>query len=151
MIVFQKELLDIPDLVSQDAWLNFDLVLRNLIGDKNNTGMVKKVYIWHPYYVESIEKDIHERYGGFVQFVYGDIQDVLIKNQVTSDTTFVFSNILHVIDLIQTNLINYSSIIIADEYFYNYNDEMEPIINFEELFKNYIFKIDFFNNIYTDD
>ena len=147
----QKEMLDIPELVSQDAWLNFDLVLRNLIGDKNNTGMVKKVYIWHPYYVESIEKDIHERYGGFVQFVYGDIQDVLIKNQVTSDTTFVFSNILHVIDLIQTNLINYSSIIIADEYFYNYNDEMEPIINFEELFKNYIFKIDFFNNIYTDD
>ena len=44
----QKELLDIPDLVSQDAWLNFDLVLRNLIGDKNNIGMVKKVYIWHP-------------------------------------------------------------------------------------------------------
>lgn len=147
----EKELLDIPELVSQNAWLNFDLVLRNLIGDKNNAGMVKKVYIWHPYYVESIEKDIHERYGNFIQFVYGDMQKVLIENKITSDTTFVFSNILHILNLIQTNLLNYSSIIIADEYFYNYNNEMEPIINFEELLKNYIFKIDFFNNIYTDD
>ena len=103
------------------------------------------------FHVESIEKDIHERYGNFIQFVYGDMQEVLIENKITSDTTFVFSNILHILNLIQTNLLNYSSIIIADEYFYNYNDEMEPIINFEELFKDCIFKLDFFNNIYTDD
>lgn len=147
----EKEINDIPELVTQNAWLNFDLVLKNLIGDKNNSDLIKNIYIWHPYYVKSMEEDIHKRYGNFVKFVYGNMQEALVRNKITANTTFVFSNILHIFDLMQTNLLNYASVIIADEYFYNYNDEMDPIIDFNEVFKEYIFKLDFFNNIYTND
>lgn len=133
-------------------WLNFDTPLRNLIKTKTDkTGLVKKIYVWHPFYSENIEKDLEERYHGAVTFVYGDLINVLIENEIKSDSTFVFSELLNVLNLAKAGLLNYSSILIADEYFYNYDGEMEPIINFEEIFKDYIFKIDFFDNIYNLD
>lgn len=133
-------------------WLNFDTPLRNLLKTKTDkTGLVKKIYVWHPFYSENIEKDLKSRYHESVTFVYGDLINVLIENEIKPDSTFVFSELLNVLNLAKAGILNYSSVLIADEYYYNYDSEMEPIINFEEIFKDYIFKIDFFDNIYNLD
>lgn len=150
---FYKELYSSVSAETVDNlnWLNFDAHLRKLIENTKDGHLVKNIIIWSPFYVKYIEEEISTRYGGRAKYVYGDLVDVLGKNEIKSDSTFVFSNILHVIDLVTAKLINYSSIIIADQYFYNYNYDMEPVINIDELLQYFIFKIDFFNNIYSLD
>lgn len=124
--------------------LNFVKVLRNLI----NTKMVKDIYIFSDIKSSNIGNDIKHLYGESVKYVYGDLKDIINENNISNDSTFVFSDINKIIELKNTNKLNLSTVLIADKFGYNYKEDNEtPIVDIDELSKNNIFKFSFFNNI----
>lgn len=134
-------------VIKSTGELNFAKVLHALLDEKGNGGLVKDILVWHPFYVEGIAEDLKEKYGTRVKFVYGNFIDVIKENKVTEDSTFIFSDMYHILDLEEAGIIDFSSIIIADEYWYNYDTEFNPVILPEEILEAHIVKLDFFNNI----
>lgn len=124
--------------------LNFVNVLRNLI----NTKMIKDIYIFTEKESKTIKEDIDYLFNNSAKYVYGDLKDIILENDIPNDSTYVFSNIKNILLLDQINKLNLSSILIADKFGYNYKDDEEtPIIDLEKLFEKNTFKISFFNNI----
>jgi hypothetical protein len=134
-----------PYFVETDTELNFVEILNTLLSIGGS--LVNKYYVYTPIKVEKIQKDLIELFGDKIVYVYGNLEDVLKENEVTSNSTFVFSDIQKILTLDKVGILNLSSIIIADRYAYNYKDEKTPIIDIDSLTKNSIFKLDFFNNI----
>lgn len=132
---------------TNNGWLNFDKILSLLLQGRGKTDLVERVYIWHPVESEVIKKEVEKRYGSSVKFVTGDFSEVIKENEIPYDSTFVFSDSYHIMELEELGILDYSSIVLAEEYWYNYDEDFEPIINIEELLQDHVFKIDFFNNI----
>ena len=138
-----KELDSIGYFVKQDSHLNFHDTLLTLM-DKS---IVKKIYIYGEIYSKSIEKDIEIMYDGKAKYVYGDLVKVLKENEITSNSTFVFSDITKINSLKEAGILNLSSVIIADRYGYNYGGENEVVIDLEKYLSEDTFKLDFFDNL----
>jgi hypothetical protein len=122
--------------------LKFSNTLRAIINKKL---LVDKFIVYSEVVDEVLYKDVRENYGKDIVIVNGDIEEVL--KTVPEDTTYVFSRLTRLLDLQDCNKLNFSSVLIADRYRYNYDDEGKFIINIEDLFKTNLFKIDFFDNI----
>ena len=76
------------------------------------------------------------------------IKDIIEKNNISNDSTFVFSNMNHMLELEEINKLNYSTVLIADKFGYNYKEDNEtPIVDLDKLLEKNIFKFSFFNNI----
>lgn len=135
---------NIPDIVFRDTALNFVTTLAVLI--KKN--IVKKYYIYTERYNKNIEDELRDAFPN-VKYVYGgDLSKVLEKEDISNNTTFVLSDIKKILAIKRANKLDLSSIIIADKYQYNYNGKTEePILPLDMIFKENIFKLDFFNNI----
>lgn len=146
--LYYEEFNSDESIITEGGYLNFDMVLRNLLGVRGDNNIVDRILIWNPVYNEFIEKLVKERYGERITFVYGPLAEVFKEHKVTEESTFVFSDIYNVGELIDCDIIQGASIIIADEYYYNYDDEMEPLVDLDKLSDDYFFKFDFFNNIY---
>ena len=138
----------IPNIVT-DYELNFDHTLKHIKRDKK---ILKRIMIYTPFYSESIYNDIAENYGNGIEYVYGDLDDVLSdeENKITSNSTFVFSDVSKIYALKNNNLLEFSSVIIADKYGFNYNDYNDDKVKYDliELRKEILFKLDFFDNIF---
>lgn len=140
----ESEMQEIPELIEGYSELNFQNILDTLI----NTGrFAKDIQVYTETYNEKILNDLKSIYNDNVRYVYGDL-DIVIKD-IPNDSTFVFSDIMKINKLKSNGKLNMSSVIIADRFAYNYENENTPKINLEELMKSDIFKIDFFDNIYT--
>lgn len=74
-----------------------------------------------------------------------DLSSLLKDEKVTNNSTFVFSNINHVNDVKETNLLEKSSIVLSEPYGYNYKDSKYKV-DIEALFKDNIFKFNCFDN-----
>ena len=131
-------------LVNHDVDLNFAHSLDILI----KKTLVGKYYIYSPIYSRTIENDIIKRYGNKITYVSGDLNEVLIKNNITSNSTFVFSDIRNIKALEECKLLNYSSVIIADKYQYNYKDDANLVIDIDHYSSSFLFKLDFFDNLH---
>lgn len=130
-------------LVQANTELNFTKTLSILMGES----LVKKYYVYTPFEVEAIRQDLKNKYGEKIIYVYGDLKTVLKDHQITSNSTFVFSDVSKIMVLDDLGLLNLSSILIADKYAYNYKDSENLNIDLDELAKRACFKLDRFNNI----
>lgn len=107
--------------------------------------LVGEIIVWYPYENEYIKRDVDEIFSGakvHVKFVTGDIVEVL--KTVPDDSTYVFSDLNHINDLINADKINYASVLVAGDYFYNIDEDGKMKINIEGLLEKYIFKFDRF-------
>ena len=130
-----------PELVEFDTTHIFVNTLTNIM----KTTMVNKYYVYTPIYSKSIENDLHKLFNKEIIYVHGNLVDVLKENNISSNSTFVFSDIKKLIDLKEANILNGSSILIADKYGYNYKYK-ELVIDVNEVCNGHIFKLNFFNN-----
>ena len=132
-----------PYFVEYDSELNFTESFQTLL----QKTLVKKSYIYTEQYSESIKEDILKLFGEKVIYVYGDLLDIIKENNITNNSTFVFSDIKKILYLEKANILKFSSVIIADRYGYNYKSKNELVIDIDRLNSEYIFKLDFFDNL----
>ena len=108
------------------------------------TKIAKRICIYHPYYNEYIEKDIKDTYGeGKCEFVYGKLEDVL--NDIPEDTTYIFSDIYKIQTLIDMDRIDFSTVLLAGEYKYNFDENGNEIINTEMLQEQHTLHFSYFS------
>lgn len=139
-----SELDELSTLSEFDSELNFAHSL-DLAAPQS---MIKRSFVYSEVYNKSIEDWIYKRYGDIVLYVYGDLGKVIEENNITSNSTFVFSDITKINKLKDINKLDYSSILLADRYRYNYDkDNKNYIIDINELYKDHIFKFDCFDDI----
>lgn len=142
------EIDNIDGLLEIKAEANFSTILKTLLS-KN---VVKKTYIYSNKYSKNLEEELKEEFGSNIIYVSGDIKKIIEDNNITNNSTFVFSDIMNVLKLKEAGILEYSSIIIADRYGYNYkNDSNDVIIDIESLLSESVFKLDFFNNIESEE
>ena len=135
---------NIPDIVFSDTSLNFVTVLSNLI--KHNM-IVRKFYIYTERYSKTIEMELVEAFPT-VQYVYGDLIEVLKRENISNNSTYILSDVKKIPAIAQAGKLHLSSVILADRYEYNYKDGTEDLnVPIELLLTESIFKLDFFDNI----
>jgi hypothetical protein len=131
--------------------LKFLSILRLLLSDAS---MVKQVIIYSEKNEPMIEKTLSQyfsNYGTKVKYMNGKFED--LAKIIPQDSTYVFSDIEKVNDLIKANKLNLSCVLIANGLRYNYleNDASKLKVNLEELSKKYLFKYSFFDNFDFND
>lgn len=125
--------------------LNFMDVLKSY----TKTDLKSKIYIYSECESSTIKKDIEKTFGGSATYVYGNIIDVLKENKITANSTFVFSDVYKVLALKEAGILKFSSVIIADWFQYNYEEDGKTLkIDLQELYKEDVFKYEFFNNVF---
>lgn len=131
------------EIINKSVELNFSDALKKLMSGT----YVNKFYIYTPIKSESIEEDLIETFGNKITYVYGNLENVLKENNISNNSTFVFSDISKILALNNVGLLNLASVVIADRYFYNFNDKNEINIDLENLSSNPLFKLNFFDNL----
>lgn len=116
----------------------------------SNFDIIKKVFIYTERYSESIEKDIKENFGSKAKYIYGDFGEVLNENNIKDNTTYILSDIVKIEILRENDLLKFSSILLADNFGYNYDEDDEILIDVEELVTDNIFKIFYFPSELSD-
>ena len=131
-----------PDFVSEYTNLPFLNTMHNIV----KTTLVSKFYIYTPVYSKTIESYINKEFNEKARYVYGKLTDVIKENNITNNSTFVFSELKKLQDLKDADVLNQSSVIVADRFGYNY-ELKEYIIDPYKVGDGCIFKLNFFNNI----
>ena len=108
-----------------------------------NMSTVKNIYIYSENYSKLIEEDVSSIHGK-IKYVYGDLKSVLEDNEIKSNTTFVFSDIEKINTLVELDILKFSTILMADQYRYNYDDDGELKVNVEKLADEYVYKLFFY-------
>lgn len=140
--MLNKQIEEVPFLINSATLFNMGKALLKLFAKDNY--LVKKFFIWYPYENESVKKDIMDTFDPIMKYgeiLTGDIVEALKK--VPDDSTYAFSDITNVNALEYVGKLQYSSIIIPQEYGYNAEDG-EFIIDFDLLRKEAVFKLDQF-------
>lgn len=135
---FLEAEIDNPDIVNIDMICSFAIILQNLL----STNVAKDIVIYTERYNKAIESDIANMFKNKVHYVHGNMNDVL-KN-IPDDSTYVFSDITKINTLKDCQKLNYSSVLIATRYGYNYNDDNSLVVDIDKLRDDYIFKINYF-------
>lgn len=107
---------------------------------------VKRIVIYSENEETGIRDFIDSHLGATsVEYMHGDLTECLKK--IPIDSTYVFSDIMKINNLIESEHINYSSFLIANDLRYNYeeNDSTKFKIDIEKLLETYIFKPAYFN------
>lgn len=138
----KQEFMSFNSAIEVETDLNFMRALKMIFGTK----MIKRIIVYSEYYNKAIEEFLLENFGTKVEYVSGALGEVLCTKKITSNSTFVFSDIENILILEKCDLLNFSSICIADRYGYNY-DKDKVRIDTDELAKKYVFKLDFFDNL----
>ena len=139
------------NLYNINTSLKFLSVLRLLLTDSS---MIKQVIIYSENNEPMIETSLNKyfsKFGTKVRYVNGKFADVL--SSIPNDSTYVFSDIQKVNDLIKANKLNLSSLLIVGGLRYNYmeDDQTRMKVDLEELSNNYVFKYDFIDNFDLSD
>lgn len=126
--------------------LKFLSALRLLLTDAS---MIKNVIIYSEQKESMIETSLNKyfsKFGTKVKYINGKFSDIL--DIIPNDSTYVFSDIEKVNDLVNSDKINLSSILLVNGLRYNYMDDdiTKMKVNLDELSEKYIFKYSFFDN-----
>ena len=135
---------NIEDIVFRDTSLNFVTTMVNIM--KHNL-LIKKFFVYTERYSKNIEIELLEAFPN-INYVHGDLVEVLKRKDITNNSTFVLSDVKKIAAIAQAGKLNFSSVVIADRYEYNYKGRLdELVIPVELLLKDNLFKLDFFDNI----
>ena len=130
-----------------DIFLKGHLNFFNSLSIFAQQSMVKKIYIWSEFENNAIRDDVDKSFGSKANYVFGlDLQQLLVENKISSNSTFVFSNINNITSVMDANLLDYSSIVLAEYFGYNYNKNQYNI-NIDQLREKHVFKFDTFDNL----
>ena len=139
-----KELDALPEIMQFNSTLNFFESLKIAAPQP----MIKQTYVYSEYPSETIKTWLDKNYHLHVSYVSGDLKEILKENNITYNSTFVFSDITKINILKEMDLLKFSSILLADKYDYNYKeDNSDYIINIDGYLKETSFKFDCFDNI----
>lgn len=127
------------DILNYENKLKFYDTMRTFL----NMSTVKNIYIYSENYSKLIEEDVSSIHGK-IKYVYGDLKSVLEDNEIKSNTTFVFSDIEKINTLVELDILKFSTILMADQYRYNYDDDGELKVNVEKLADEYVYKLFFY-------
>ena len=141
----ENELKTFPDFISYPSYLNFAEILKTAI----ETKAVSTVYIYNEFYNEALEQDIKESYPS-ARFVYGNLKEVLNNKDISKDTTYVFSDIEKIKCLEETKRLTNVSVLLAEKFGYNYNKDNKYKVDVNEIYSDYLFRMDGFDNITTE-
>ena len=126
--------------------LNINMPFLNAVKTIINSGFVKKIIIYTENNEIGVNEFIDTNIGsGLVSYIHGDLTECL--RNIPIDSTYVFSDVMKINNLIESDHINYSSFIIAANLRYNYkeDDKTQLKIDLDKLSENYVFKPAFFN------
>lgn len=124
--------------------LDFELIFNNALKILMESRLVKKILIYSEYEESGIRDYISKRFSSeMIGYTFGDLNQCL--KSIPIDSTYVFSDICKVNNLIDTNHLSYSSIIIANNYKYNYDDDKKLKVDLDKLSEDYVFKYGYFN------
>lgn len=99
------------------------------------------IYSRKPYML--IAEDIADLFHDKVRYMTGELEEIIPL--LPEDTTYIFSDIQAINTLLKLNRLNYSSVLVPEEYQYNYNgDELK--VDIKELLKTHIFKFGLISN-----
>lgn len=118
--------------------LSFFNVLQEIMRYKE---LLHDVVIYNDYYSPYLEEDVRANFPG-ARCVFGNIEHALME--CPNDSTFVFSNIENIQVLYDIGKLEYSSIILANRYRYNFTKEGQPKIDFETFAEGVPYKLHYF-------
>lgn len=136
---------EVPDIYKGPE-LNFSKVVKTIISLPTNP-LVHDVIVWSETEITGERKDIMNLYGDKVRYVNGPLSEVI--SQVPANSTFVFSDMNHVLLLKENNHLELSSIILPANYGYNMANN-ELIFDISKLQTEISFKYQFFDNIHEN-
>ena len=132
-----------PIYFSDDYCLNFLTAFERLLEMKK---LVKKYIVYDEYSNPNVEQDIQENYHGAVTYVSGPFEELL--KVVPTDTTYVFSDVRKIGYLKEYNRLEFSSILLAESFGYNYTKNYDDyLVDVFEYLDDIVFKFNIFNNI----
>lgn len=140
---------EIDELNIMDIAIEYSLM--DTLPTVSKFDVIKKVFVYSEKYSKSIESDVKEKFGSKAKYIYGDFTKVLTENGITDSTTYILSDILKIDALVETNLIDYSSILLTDGYGYNFDEDENPLIDIDGLRESKIFKIFYFDPEISDE
>jgi hypothetical protein len=130
-------------LLSDAPRLNLADSLSILFARDNILG--NKLVVWYPYKNPVVENDIKNTFkpiSKYLEVVTGPIDEAL--KEIPEDSTYFFSDVTNIGVLEDLGKLDYSSIIIPEEYRYNKTEDGDDLINFDVLQKEHVFKVDKF-------
>lgn len=140
---------EIDELNIMDIAIEYSLM--DTLPTVSKFDVIKKVFVYSEKYSKSIESDVKEKFGSKAKYIYGDFAKVLLENNISDSTTYILSDILKIDALVETNLIDYSSILLTDGYGYNFDEDENPLIDIDGLRESKIFKIFYFDPEISDE
>lgn len=140
-----RQSFDISNSVySDDMILNFAVSLSFVLKDPN---FIKDCRVYSEDYHKFIEEDLQELYGKRVTYVYGDFKEAI--KTVPQDSTYVLSDISKVQIISDEDKLKLNTILLADNYAYNYDINGNYKIDMVKLSENCPYKFSTFDNIRT--
>lgn len=127
--------LSMDNVYSESPLLKFGIALGIILKQQ----FTKKVYIYSKEFDPRIDEDIRKQFGGSKKIVYinGDLIEVV--KSIDKITTFIIDDIDMVQRLIDSDLVSYTNILLAN---YGYNYKLSDIIIDESYGREVILKID---------
>lgn len=151
------------DLAKENTNIDYDILLETLMGSneifyKVNTELnvvrlirevferklAKSIKIYNENDNEYIRKDIVNVFGktNSIKFVHGTMKEVL--EDVPANSTFILSDINKVMDLKENKKLNYASIVLPNDYDYNFimkDGKRTPLLDFDYIAIDHLFKV----------
>ena len=143
IIVYEDNDRLLDDLVNgSEIFFNPDLdtFVTPMINNLLSNSLIDKLVIYYPTENEFVKADVFKKFGTKAKCVFGDLNQVL--QDIPTDTTYIFSDVLNVLKLEELKKINYSAIMLPVDYQYNFTDESKEkyIVDMDYLSEKYTFK-----------
>lgn len=116
------------------------LPISSLIKSSLTKKITQEIIIYHPYSNDYAKKDMVNYFGRDFRF-FSNFEEMV--NITKENTTYFFSDIRNIEKLKNCGYLKFSSITIPIEYRYNKKNMTDFNIEFDELFKEYPFKLSF--------
>lgn len=133
---FLNDEMNNPIFFKNSLETNIVQMIKNVTKNK----LVKNLIVYSDVYNQFMEEDIMNKFGKDTKYVTGDFKTAV--SNTPGDTTFIFSDVSHIIDLLEIDKLKLSSIMIPSDYRYNYTDGSKKsfIIDIPKLASEYVFK-----------
>lgn len=104
--------------------------------------MVKRIMVYYEHESQFIRNDISKIVDGYSpEFVSGDFEDIV--RDMPIDVTYILSDIDKITALININRLDFSTVIIPQEYRYNKKNMVDYKLDFTKLDKTHVYKYGF--------
>lgn len=140
-----EEALDNPYIFDVELTTNAAPMIQHLLAAE----FVPKVVVYHPVENPYIKQSIDDMFGAKAELKTGELEDVL--QEIPDDSLYFFSNAESIPILEDIGKLDYSAILVAQDYAYNWVSDDEFIVDFDELEKEHIFKYGYFAACSTAD